>query len=217
LKLLATVREATGKAAAKKIRAAGQLPAVFYGPKSESVKLSVSYADLQKIISKASSENIILGLQIGSEKKPRTVILKELQTDPVRDTFIHADFYEVSMDQEITVDVAINLTGTPEGVTRGGILQTIRRDITISCLPDKLVDSIDVDVTRLDIGDAIHIEDLKLPEGISTVMDGHLTVAVVAAPTVEPEPEEEELEEEAAEAAEAEAEAGEETESVPEE
>jgi large subunit ribosomal protein L25 len=132
----------------------------------------------------------------------KKAMLKDLQIDPVKDTYIHADFYEITMDKEITVDVTIQLINTPVGVTNGGILQHIRRELTITCLPDRLIDSFDVDVSGLDIGDSIHIRDIKLPEGITTEEEGHLTVALVAAPTVEVEKGEEEglkIEEETAE------------------
>jgi large subunit ribosomal protein L25 len=111
-------------------------------------------------------------------------MLKELQIDPVEDIYLHADFYEISMDREVTVNIAVRLINTPSGVTKGGVLQHVRREITISCLPDNLVEHIDIDVSELAIGDSIHIEDVDLPEGITTAQEGHLTVAVVAAPTV---------------------------------
>jgi large subunit ribosomal protein L25 len=119
------------------------------------------------------------------------VMLKELQTDPIKDTYIHADFYEISMDKVITVDIPVRLVNTPLGVTNGGILQHVRREITISCLPDQLIESVDVDVSELDIGDAAHISDIYLPEGIQTAQETNLTVAVVVAPTVAEEVEEE--------------------------
>jgi large subunit ribosomal protein L25 len=199
--LAAQVREKTGKGAARKLRQNEQIPAIFYGPDTESIKLTVNYSELEDIINKGEGENIILDLKITSEDGSETkkVILKELQVVPVQDTFIHADFYEISMDKEITVDIPIRLVNTPVGVTLGGILQQIRRELTVTCLPDKLVDSLEVDVSELEIGDSVHIKDIELPEGIFCADEAHLTVAVLAAPSVkeEEEVEEEELEEEA--------------------
>jgi large subunit ribosomal protein L25 len=129
-------------------------------------------------------------------------MLKELQSDPVHERYLHADFYEISMDKEITVNVAIQLSGTPVGVTNGGILENVKRELSVSCLPDKLTSAIDVDISDMDIGDAIHIEDIQLPEGMKALEDGHLTVAVIAAPAMEKEEgegEAEEMEEGAAE------------------
>lgn len=184
--LTARIREQKGKEASKKLRSSNQLPAIFYGPNVDPIMLTVNLLDIQKIMKKTAGENIILGLQIESEKgsDSRVVMIKELQTDPVKDSYIHADFYEVSMDKEITIDVPVRLINTPEGVKNGGILQHVRREITISCLPDKLMEHIDVDVSELDIGDSLHIRDIVLPEGIKTLQEETLTVAVVIAPTV---------------------------------
>lgn len=217
--LAATVRTGTGKEAARKIRTQKQIPAVFYGPDAGPVHLTVSTGDLQGVLKQTTRDSAIIKLDMVSEDggaQSATVMIKELQVDPLRGDYLHADFYEISMDKEITADIGVNLVGDPIGVTKGGILQTIRRDITISCLPDKLIDWLDVDVSGLDVGDAVHVEDITFPEGIVPQIEGHLTVAVVAAPTVEAEAEEEveeelegqEEEEATEEAAESESEEG---------
>ena len=212
--LSASIRELTGKGAARKLRREDQIPAIFYGPNAAPVMISVNDSDLRGILRDMSSENIILTLQIESDKGKdvRTVMLKELQAHPFKPIVFHADFYEVSMDKELTVDIALHLVNTPEGVTKGGVLQQVRRELNVSALPSKLVDFIEVDVSALDIGDAVHAADIQLPEGIKSNEEDGLTIAVVSAPTVEAEEEvvEEELEEEMAEAAEAEAETEEE-------
>ena len=203
--LAATVRETTGKEAAKKMRKEKNIPGIFYGPDSKPVMLSFKDGDLRKILKSAASENIIMGLELKSDKGTETkvVMLKELQADPLKDSYIHADFYEISMDKELTLNVPVILVNTPVGVTNGGILQHVRRELTISCLPDKVIESIEVDVSGLDIGESIHIENIIFPEGITSSQEGHLTVAVVNAPTVSEagEGEDEEAEEEAAEEA----------------
>lgn len=201
--LRVSVRDNKGKEAAKKLRRNNQIPAIFYGPDTDSLMLVVDYPDLDGIIKQTAAENIILGLQIESEEgsdsktvMSKTVMLKELQVDPIKNTYLHADFYEVSMEREVTVGIPIHLLNTPAGVLEGGILQHVRREITISCLPDQMVEHLDVDVSGLEIGDSIHIRDIDLPEGMTTNQDENLTVAVVAAPTVIPEVEEiEEIEE----------------------
>jgi large subunit ribosomal protein L25 len=208
--LAATVRDTTGKGAAKKMRREKNIPGVFYGPDSKPVMLSFKDGDLRKILKSAASENIIMGLQLETAKGTETkmVMLKELQSDPLKDSYIHADFYEISMDKEITLNIPLILVNTPVGVTNGGILQAVRRELTISCLPDNVIESIEVDVSGLDIGESLHIEDLVFPEGIVTSQEGHLTVAVVNAPTIA---EEEEAEEEGEELVEGEAAEEEET------
>ena len=196
--LSAHTREARGKGAARKLRREDQLPAVFYGPGSSPVMLSVAYPELRTIIKQAASEHIILELQITTDSGvlKKNVMLKELQVHPISETYLHADFYEISMDKQITVNIPVQLLNTPVGVTQGGILQHVRRELTISCLPDKLVDALEVDVSGLDIGDSLHVRDIESPAGITVLEDEHLTVAVVAAPTVAPEAEVEEGEEE---------------------
>jgi len=197
--LTARIRENKGKEAAKKLRRENQIPAVFYGPNTDQVMLSVNYSDLRKIMKKTAGENIILGLDIESEKgtNSKIVMLKELQSNPIQDTYLHADFYEISMDREITIDIPIRLLNTPIGVKNGGILQHIRREITISCLPDKLIEYLDLDVAGLDIGDSIHIDDIDFPEGIKTDLDRKTAVATVIASALKAEAEEveEEVEE----------------------
>lgn len=208
--LNARTRQTKGKGAAKKLRKNSQLPAVFYGPNKEPVNLALDYPELERIMKgSGGGENIILDLKVKSDSGTQTlkVILKDLQVDPIKDTYLHADFYEISMDKEITVDIPIHLLNTPAGVEEGGILQHVRRELSVSCLPDKLIEALEVDVSQLEIGDAVHVRDLVLPEGITSLDEEHLTIAVVAAPTVIEEPVEEEVEEELLEGEEAEAEA----------
>jgi large subunit ribosomal protein L25 len=199
--LTARIRTSKGKGAAKKLRNMAQVPAVFYGPKTESVMLAVDYPELERLLKKGSSDNIILDLQVQSDQGTEThkAIIKDILMDPVKDIFLHADFYEISMDKEITVDVPIRLVNTPAGVTEGGVLQHVKRELKISCLPGKMINVLEMDVSGLDIGDSLHVEDIDLPEGIVSLEEGDLTVAAVAAPTVAEKAEEEVIEEELAE------------------
>jgi large subunit ribosomal protein L25 len=185
----ARTRQSTGKGAARKLRSDNQIPAIFYGPNREPLMLVMDYPALEGIIKRSGGENVILDLRVQSDGGTQTwrAILKDLQIDPIKDTYLHADFYEISMDKEITVNLPIHLINTPAGVEEGGILQHVRRELTISCLPDKLIQALEVDVSQLEIGDSVHIRDISLPEGITSLDEEHLTVAVVAAPTVVPE------------------------------
>lgn len=197
LTLSARLREKRGKEYAKKLRRNNEMPAIFYGPGTEPVMLSVRSSDLEKIMKTAGSENVLLRLKIEKEDgtDTRTVMIKELQAHPLRDILLHGDFYEVSMDKEITVNISIRLVNTPVGVAKGGILQHTRREINVSCLPNRLMDYIEVDVSSLDVGGALHVQDIQLPEGYTINDEGHLTVAVV----VTPKAAKEEVEVEAAE------------------
>jgi large subunit ribosomal protein L25 len=184
--IAARIRKEKGKGAARKLRKNDQIPAIFYGPKTDPVMLVVDYPELKGIMKRGSAENIILDLQIQSDggTETRKAMLKDLLMDPVTDGYIHADFYEISMDKKITLGIPIRLINTPVGIADGGILQHIKRELTVSCMPDKLTDYLDVDVSGLDIGDSLHIRDIVLPEGISSTEEDDLTIAVVAAPTV---------------------------------
>jgi len=197
LTLSARVRDTKGKGAARKLRRDKQVPAVFYGPRAASTMLSVNYSDLQGLVKSTTSENIILQLRIESEKGEEThsVMVKELQVDPIKPVYYHADFYEIAMDKELTLNIALHLVGTPPGVEKGGVLQHVKREIQVSCLPGDMVESMDVDVSGLDIGDAVHAKDIVLPKGIRLLEDEEETVAVVAAPAVAAEKAEAEGEE----------------------
>jgi len=194
--LAARIRTDKKKGAARRLRAKGAVPAIYYGPDTEPMALSVEAQGLRRLLSQGKGEALLVDLQIESEKGPQTkkALLKEVQLHPVCDRVLHADFYGISKDREITVEVPLRMVGTPIGVTKGGILETVRREMTVSCLPDSLVDSIEVDVSNLDIGGALHVHEIAFPEGITPVEEGHLTVAVVAAPEAEEAPIEEELE-----------------------
>jgi len=184
------------------------IPAVFYGPEVDPVNLSLNYRDLEKLIRTGAGENVIIDLEIetGESTLSHRAMLKEIQVDPVKQTILHVDLYEISMDKKIEVEVPITLTGTAKGVSdEGGILQQVSRTLEISCLPDNIPDSFELDVTDLEIGDSLHVSDLKIPEGIEVLVDEELTVATVVPPTkieeIEPEvPEEEEEEREEVEA-----------------
>jgi large subunit ribosomal protein L25 len=184
--LAARIRSEKGKQAAKKLRRENRIPAIFYGPGAASVMLTVDAHELDMIMKKKTGENVIIGLQIETDKgtDSRTVILKELHSDPVKADFLHADFYEISMDKELTLDIALHFINTPKGVVNGGMLQPIRREITVSCLPDKLVDFIEVDVAELEIGQSLHIKEITLPDGIKSIQDPDLPVVTVMAPSI---------------------------------
>jgi len=180
------MRDQKGKEAAKKLRQDNRLPAIFYGPGRDSLMLTVDSHDLDMIMKKSSGENIIIGLQIESDKgtESRNVIMKDLQINPIKRNYLHADFYEISMDKELIVEIPLHFINTPKGVVNGGMLQHVKREITVSCLPDKLVDFIQVDVSGLDIGESLHIREITFPDGIKPTHEPEVTVATVLAPSI---------------------------------
>jgi large subunit ribosomal protein L25 len=201
LPLSSEVRTQTGKGSARKLRSAGKLPAILYGPEIDAVMLTLDCAELMKALQGKSPENILLDLRIDSDEKgkPKKVMIKEIQRDPVKRDYLHVDLFEISLKKELEVDIPIHLVNTPIGVTQGGILQHVRREVKVSCMPDDLVDKIEIDVSGLDIGQSLHMEDISLPSGLKSLEDGDVTVLTVVAPTIaaeEEEVEEEEVEEE---------------------
>jgi large subunit ribosomal protein L25 len=166
------------------------------------VLLSLKSGDLEKLIKTGAGENVLIDLAIETDKSTlnHTAMLKEIQVDPVKQTILHVDLYEISMDKKIQVEVPITLTGTAMGVSEGGILQQVSRTLEISCLPNNIPDAFELDVTDLNIGDSLHVSDLKIPQDVEVLVEEELTVATVVPPTkveeIEPEiPEEEEEEE----------------------
>ena len=211
LTLAARIRTETGKGAARRLRQNKQIPAIFYGPGIDPVMLTIEYAHLSGLGKAGKGENAILDLNIQTDQGETTkkVIIKELTIDPLENTFVHADFYEISSDRELTLAIPVHLLNVPIGVTEeGGVLQQIRREVTIVCFPDKLVEFLEVDISHLDVGDTVRIGDLALPEGIKTTDGAHLTVAVVnikGSALADMEAEEVEVEEELEEGVEGEA------------
>ncbi len=193
-----TQRNTFGKGPARALRREGLIPAVLYGPKRDSVPLTISPLDLDKIYKDSGTERVILNLKIDNGgTQDVTVVVKEVQAVPVTGQYLHIDFYEISLNEEIVVNVPVEVTGRSKGVERGGFLQVVRYQLEISCIPTDMPDKIEVDVTNLDIGDSIHIGDLDLVgDKVRVLADTALTVVTVVPPTVEEEEvPEEELEE----------------------
>jgi large subunit ribosomal protein L25 len=178
--LRACIRKESGKGPARRFRKEGLIPAVFYGRGEEAILLSVNAADLLKIMKKRK-ENIFIKLLIkGEEQLEKLSLIKEMQIEPVSRRVYHADFYEIRMDHKLTIDVPLRFTGTPVGLLNGGDLQHLKRDLKVSCLPSALPDFIEVDVSGLDIGNSIKVQDIKAPEGITVLDPGDVGVAMVA-------------------------------------
>jgi len=207
IKLSATSRTEKGKGVAKRLRREGKLPAVVYGHKTDPIALTIDSKQLLKLIVEGKSEHKLFGLSIEGNGKPieKIVMIKELQIHPLKRNFLHVDFFEVAMDEEITLSLVIKLVGEAPGVEMGGMLQQVRREIEIKCLPSQIPDTVEIDVSALNIGDSVHLNDIQLPEGIKVLDDADLTIATVLAPVVEKEVEPEEVEGELEEEAAAEA------------
>jgi large subunit ribosomal protein L25 len=198
IELKTNIRTTTGNGPARRIRMTGQIPAVLYGPKTEPVLLSVNKSDLELVFKKGGIGQVILNLVIqqNGETTTRPAMIKELQTHPVSRNFIHIDFYERKMDQKITAKIPVVTTGIAKGVELGGMLQIIRRELEVECLPLAVPESIEIDISDLDIGDSIHLGDIHVEGEIEFLEDDNYTVVTVLSPKMEEEPEEEEEAEE---------------------
>ena len=184
--LTAEIREGLGKEKAKKLRSKGLIPAIFYGPKSQSIPLVVPSKELTKALQTEAGENVLIDLDIrkGDQSDRKVVMLKDIQVDPLKGMTLHTDFYEVTMDQMVTVEVPVHLVGKPEGTKMGGILEQVRRMIQIQCLASDIPKSIDVDVSSLKIGDSIHVQQIQV-EKVKIISETNFTIATVVPPVVE--------------------------------
>ncbi|HEY5777310.1 MAG TPA: 50S ribosomal protein L25/general stress protein Ctc [Terrimicrobiaceae bacterium] len=191
VKLSARPRSETGRNAVGKVRARGAIPAVIYGAKDAATKLEVEKRDIENLLARAVSENILVQLEIkdGEKTTSRLSLIQEVQHHPVRGEIIHVDFHAVSLNEEIDAEVVLEPVGEPVGVkTFGGLLQQSMRMLPIRCLPQDLPEIIVVDVSALNIGESLHVRDIKLPQGVTAVPDEDLTVFLVSEPTVAEEP-----------------------------
>ena len=198
-------RSSFGKGPNRQLRAKGRIPAVLYGDNKESVPLSVDPSQVVGIIRSHGGVNTIFELSVKGVKGKQNVMIKDYQLEPVDHELLHADLIRVAMDKEMTLAVAIELTGTAVGVkTGGGMLDFITRNVDVSCLPKDIPETLVADVESLDIGDYLRASSLELPPNVALISDGSVVIAHVLAPKVEEveEPEEGEAAAEGAEGAE---------------
>lgn len=195
--LNANKRTDTGKKLNKTLRREGRVPGVYYVHGETSIPLSVDGKELRDII---HSEASIIGLKLGGSKVTQTVI-RDIQWDPIYGDPLHVDFMGINLKEKLQVTLPVYVVGTPLGVSQdGGILQHIVREIEIECLPLDIPEHLEVDVSNLEIGDTIRIEDLPVDKDkVEVLNDPDQTVAVVRPPVTIAEPEEEAVEEEPAE------------------
>ena len=210
--LKAQTRNSAGKGTARRLRQEGRIPAVLYGPDIDSMPLSVSIYDIEQLLKKINYAQALLKLQIeDGNYPPKTVMIREIQTEPLGQNFRHMDLYELDMKRKQVITVPVVTTGVSKGVEEGGILQIIRRELDVQCLPSDIPEQITIDISNLDVGESVHVEEVEVEGDVEILHDVNFTILTVVAPKM-PEEAEEEAEAEEGE----EAEAGEDTEETAE-
>ena len=178
-------RTDVGKGVARKLRAGGRVPGVYYGRGEDSIPLTISLKDLASVLEAADGSNVIVDLRIpGDSAKDRKALIREIQRDPVAGLILHLDLQHISLTERITVEVPIVLLGTPIGVKEaGGILEHLLREVEVECLPTDIPSKLEVDVSGLQIGDSLHVSDIKV-ERAEILTEADRAIAAVVPPTV---------------------------------
>lgn len=200
----ATVRKTKGNGPAKVLRREGHVPAVLYGPDAKAILLSVNTRDFENLIKHRNINQLLLNLTIeNGQPFTKAVMIKELQTHPVSQTILHIDFYEIDMKRKIRVNVPVVTTGKSIGVESGGVVQIIRRDLEVFCMPTEIPEAIEIDISELNMGQSVHVQEIPLEDNIEIAADVNFTVVTILSPKVDIALDEEEAAaEEAAAAAE---------------
>lgn len=183
--LKAEPRQDRGKSATRKMRAAGRTPAVVYGHHEETRLLTVDTHELDLLFRRVHWENTIIELDIEGEKggAVRTLV-REVQAHAHKPFVFHVDFQQIHAGERVHVSVPIRLVGTAPGLKSGGVMMQTVTDLDIRCMPDNIPEYLEVDISGLEIGDAMHLSDIALPEGVEAEIDADSTICSVTPPTV---------------------------------
>lgn len=196
--LSAQPREERGKNAMRRLRSEGLVPAVLYGHRDETRTLTLRAQELDKLLASISVENTIIDLTIDGGRPVQTLV-REVQRHPAKRVVQHIDFLLIHAGEKISLEIPVRLHGSPIGVRdNGGILQEVLREIHVECLPRDIPEAIDIEIGDLDIGGAVHVRDVSIPN-VKILNDEDLVIASVMAPTVAALPEDEGGEEAAGE------------------
>ena len=201
VKLQVLERDSRGTRESRRLRKQGLIPGVLYGRGKSPHTICVQERELRRVLTGEGGLHAILDVVLEGQKTTHPSILKEYQQHPVKGGLIHVDLQEVRLDQPIQARVVVELVGEPVGVTEGGVLSQVNREVTVEALPMEIPEHLELDVSGMAIGDTMRLADLRASEGVTYLDDPEETVlATVTMPTrfVEPEPEEvegEELEE----------------------
>jgi large subunit ribosomal protein L25 len=177
-------RQVKSKGDTGRMRRSGKVPAVFYGPGKTGAPICVDAREFRFKLDGLEGSHLIQLTSPSSAVNEKLALLKEVQRHPVTNAPVHIDFYEVDVNKPIEVTVPLHFIGKAQGVTAGGILQSLRREITVECLPREIPEFIDVDVSSLALHGSVHISELLLPTGAKAVYDTDDPVVTVVSPVV---------------------------------
>ena len=174
-KLQAEVRTQCGKGPARRLRASGKVPAVFYGPGMTPTPLTVDPKELEKHLRGPFGRNTLFEVTFGSDKA--LAMIRELTVEPVSRSLIHADFYKVDLERAVEAKVPLKTTGRAAGVIAGGKLNVTRRDLPVVCKPNLIPAEIVIDVSDVEMHQSVSVKELQLPEGVRVALRPELTLA----------------------------------------
>jgi len=178
--LQAEVRDSRGKGPARRLRAEGKVPGVFYGPGVQPTPLTLSPKELTQALRGERGRNVVFKLSV--DGKDQLAMVKDVTTDPVTQELLHIDLYRILEDKVLEVHVPLHAIGRSVGVVQGGVLNITRRTLPLRTTPANIPVSIDVDVTHLDLKDTISVEDVEFPQGVECMLRPKLTLAIVLEP-----------------------------------
>jgi len=183
------IREKTGKVATKEVRRNGEIPAVLYGLK-DNLSFSVCADNLKNILA-AKGQNALIDLNLEGNKK-RKVIIKEFQSHPLKERWVHVDFLEVDVVKPVKVNVDVHLIGKSAGEKMGGLVHQVLKSIHVECLPTDIPQSVDLDVTAVELGQVLHVSDLSIPDKVKILHEPNEAIVSVHLEKVKEEKTEEE-------------------------
>lgn len=185
VELKADMREGVGKGASRRFRRGGKIPGIFYGPARQPTMILLDAREFSRKVSDLEGAHLIRFDCPASDVNGRVALVKMTQYHPVSGDALHVDFYEVDLTRRIRVAAPLHFSGRPAGLVLGGILQPVRREIDVECLPGDIPEFITVDVSALGIHDSIHVSQIQMPQGVEALFDDDFTIVTVLAPSVE--------------------------------
>ena len=181
-KLNAERRSDAGKGVARKLRAAGKVPAVLYGQGLDTTPLTVDSRELTHLLHSSAGSNVLVDLVVDGEE--HLAIPREIQRDHIHSKWVHVDFLAVSRTQTITVNVPVHETGEAVGVKEGGVVEHHLREVQIECLPQDVPDELVIDITNIELGEMVHVSDLVPPAGVTILTNSEDAILSVITPAL---------------------------------